>query len=114
MNIYRFLFVSIILFLKETALCQDMNNLKLKDYHPISMYKIPQTKIEKAKYPVIDLHSHDYPKSDKEVDDWVHTMNEVRIANTIILSYSTGARYDSNVIKYSRYKDRCEICRGVD
>ena len=114
MNIYRFLFVSIILFLKETALCQNVNNLKLKDYHPISIYKIPQTKIEKAKYPVIDFHSHDYPKSDKEVDDWVHTMNEVGIAKTIILSYSTGARFDSIIIKYARYKDRFEIWCGFD
>ena len=114
MNIYRFLFVSITLFLNETALSQDVNNLKLKDYHPVSIYKIPRTKIEKAKYPVIDLHSHDYPKSDKEVDDWVNTMNEVGIAKTIILSYSTGARFDSTIIKYARYKDKFEIWCGFD
>jgi hypothetical protein len=43
------------------AICQNVNDLKLKDYHPVSIYKIPETKIEKAKYPVIDFHSHDYP-----------------------------------------------------
>src|SRR5438046_7597600 len=103
---FSFIVTAVMQIIAPAAFSQDVNNLKLKDYHPISIYKIPQTKIEKAKYPVIDLHSHDYPKSDKEVDDWVHTMNEVGIAKTIILSYSTGARFDSIIIKYARYKDR--------
>jgi predicted TIM-barrel fold metal-dependent hydrolase len=75
---------------------------------------VPQTHIEKAKYPVIDFHSHDYPKSDLDVDAWVQTMDEVGIAKTIILSYSTGARFDSVVDKYSRYKDRFEVWCGFD
>jgi predicted TIM-barrel fold metal-dependent hydrolase len=98
----------------ETAYSQDANDLKLKDYRPVSVYKIPQTRIEKAKYPVIDLHSHDYPKSDKEVDEWIKTMNETGISKTIILTYSTGARFDSAVMKYARYKDRFEVWCGFD
>lgn len=30
----------------------------LKDYRPKSIYKIPVTEIAKAKYPIIDMHSH--------------------------------------------------------
>lgn len=30
--------------------------LLLKDYNPKSIYKVPVTTIEKAKYPVIDMH----------------------------------------------------------
>src|SRR6186997_2389594 len=30
----------------EIAFSQDVNDLKLKDYHPLSIYNIPQTKIE--------------------------------------------------------------------
>lgn len=93
---------------------QDVGNLKLKDFHPVSIYKIPVTKIEKAKYPVIDFHSHDYPKTDADVDAWVKTMDEVGIAKTVILSYSTGAAFDSAVEKYSRYKSRFEIWCGFD
>ena len=63
---------------------QDVDNLKLKDYHPVSIYKIPITKIEKAKYPVIDFHSHDYPESDEAVDKWVSTMNETGIWRLMI------------------------------
>lgn len=94
--------------------CQNINELKLKDYRPVSIYKIPQTKILKAKYPVIDFHSHDYPKTNGEVDQWIKTMDAAGIAKSIILSYSTGKKFDSIVDKYSRYKDRFEIWCGFD
>jgi predicted TIM-barrel fold metal-dependent hydrolase len=100
--------------LAVSAACQDANDLKLKDYRPVSIYKIPQTKIVKARYPVIDFHSHDYPKTDSQLDEWVRTMDEVGIAKSIILSYSTGARFDSIVEKYKRYKNRFDIWCGFD
>ena len=91
---------------------QDVNNLKLKDYRPVSIYKTPQTDIKKAKYPAIDVHSHDNKNSD--VDKWVNLMNETGVEKKIILSYATGARFDSIVAKYARYKDRFEIWCGFD
>lgn len=100
--------------LASVTYCQNVNDLKLKDYKPVSIYKIPETKIEKAKYPVIDFHSHDYPKSDADVDAWVKTMDEVGIAKTIILSYTTGKKFDSIYDKYARYKNRFEIWCGFD
>jgi predicted TIM-barrel fold metal-dependent hydrolase len=98
----------------QHELSTEVSNLKLKDFHPVSIYNIPQTKIEKAKYPVIDFHSHDYPKTDAGVDEWVKTMDRAGIAKTMILSYSTGSRFDSIVAKYSRYPDRFEIWCGFD
>jgi predicted TIM-barrel fold metal-dependent hydrolase len=109
------LFAFILLqYFSTIAICQDINELKLKDFRPVSIYKTPQTKIEKAKYPVIDFHSHDYPETNEQVDGWVKTMDQVGIARSIILSYSTGARFDSVVEKYQRYKDRFEIWCGFD
>ena len=94
--------------------CQDVDNLKLKDFRPVSIYKTPQTKIEKAKYPVLDFHSHDYPKTDAEVDAWVKTMDSAGIAKTMILTYATGAGLDSAIDKYARYKDRFVVWCGFD
>jgi len=96
------------------AICQNINDLKLKDFRPVSIYKTPQTKIERAKYPVIDFHSHDYPKTGEQIDEWVKMMDQIGIVRSIILSYSTGARFDSVVEKYQRYKDRFEIWCGFD
>lgn len=97
-----------------TAFCQDADSLKLKDYRPVSIYKTPQLKIEKAKYAVTDFHSHDYPKTNAELDKWVKTMDEAGIAKTMILTYSTGAGFDSAANKYARYKDRFEMWCGFD
>jgi uncharacterized protein len=110
----RLFLVVVLSIITVPAICQNVNDLKLKDYHPVSIYKIPEAKIEKAKYPVIDFHSHDYPKTDSELDEWVRTMDEAGIARSIILSYSTGGRFDSVVEKYRRYKDRFEIWCGFD
>src|SRR5688500_687785 len=95
-----------------TSYCQDVNNLKLKDYHPVSIYKNPKTEIQKAKYPVIDVHAHDNKNSD--VDKLISLMNETGIDKKIILSYATGARFDSIVAKYARYKNRFDIWCGFD
>jgi predicted TIM-barrel fold metal-dependent hydrolase len=109
----QFLFV-VLSIITVPAICQNVNDLKLKDYRPVSIYKIPETKIEKAKYPVIDFHSHDYPETDAQLDEWVRTMDKVGISKSIILSYSAGTKFDSVVEKYRRYKDRFEVWCGFD
>jgi len=114
----RFLKPTILFLLSSFSLpalfAQQVNDLKLKDYRPVSIYKIPVSDIKKAKYPIIDFHSHDYPQTDAELDQWVKTMDEVGIAKTIILSYSVGTSFDSVVTKYARYKNRFEIWCGFD
>ena len=39
-----------------------------KDYKPRSIFKIPETRVEKAHYAVIDVHSHDYASTAEAVD----------------------------------------------
>jgi len=102
------------LFFVMAAVSQNVKDLKLKDFHPVSIYNTPRQKVDKAKYDIIDFHTHDYPKTDEELDEWVKTMDAVGVAKAMILSYSTGAKFDSVVKKYSRYKDRFEIWCGFD
>jgi uncharacterized protein len=102
----------IMLSVSSVCYCQDVNNLKLKDYRPVSIYKNPATEIKKARYPAIDVHSHD--KDNTDIDKLVALMDETGIEKKIILSYSTGARFDSIVAKYARYKDRFDIWCGFD
>src|SRR6185437_12319277 len=49
----------------------------LKDYRPKSIYKIPITEVAKAKFPIIDMHSHAYAKTSAEIATWVRNMDEV-------------------------------------
>lgn len=108
------LIVCIAMFCAPHAFSQDVNSLKLKDYTPVSIYKIPQTPVSKAKFPVTDVHSHDYAKSAQQIDDWVKAMDAAGIEKTLILSHATGAKFDSLVEKYGRYKNRFDVWCGFD
>lgn len=89
-------------------------DLKLKDYRPNSIFNIPQTQVKKARYPAIDMHTHDYSKTTEEVDQRVKNMDSAGIQKLIILSYSTGSTFDSMIAKYARYPSRFEVWCGFD
>lgn len=94
---------------------QDMNNLKLKDYRPVSIYKIPVTNVAKAKYPVIDMHSHPgYVHDEKGIEWWVRNMDSCGIEKAILLTGATGAKFDSLVKSFSKYSNRFELWCGFD
>ena len=88
--------------------------LLLKDYRPQSIYKIPVTEIAKAKFPVIDMHSHPYAKTEPEISDWLKNMDDVGIEKTIILTIATGAEFDDIYRKYSKHPERFEMWCGFD
>jgi len=90
------------------------DKLLLKDYRPRSIYNIPHSVIPKAKYPVIDMHSHPYAEGAAEIARWVGIMDEVGVEKTIIMTASSGARFDSIYALYSKYPDRFEVWCGFD
>jgi predicted TIM-barrel fold metal-dependent hydrolase len=93
----------------------DPQKLLLKNYEPESIYKIPRTNITKAKFPVIDMHSHAYARGEKNIEKWIRNMDEVGLKKTIILSKETGAKFDSIYALYAgKYPDRFEVWCGFD
>src|SRR5579864_2577050 len=91
-----------------------VDTLLLKDYRPRSIYKVPVTQIPKAKFPIIDMHSHPYPKSDAEIDTWLKNMDAVNVEKTLILTMTTGKEFDGFYAKYSQHPDRFEVWCGLD
>ncbi|MFD1140051.1 amidohydrolase family protein [Larkinella insperata] len=99
----------------RSAVAQGVENLRLTDYRPQSIYRIPKTTVTKAKFPVIDVHSHDFlTNSGGDLAQWVKTMDGHGIKKTIVLTMSTGARFDSLVAKYKAYPDRFDLWCGFD
>ncbi len=88
--------------------------LLLKDFRPRSIYNIPQTTVEKARYPAIDMHAHPYAKTSEQVDRWVRVMDEAGIDKAIILTYTMGEEFDAIYTLYARYPDRFEVWCGLD
>ncbi len=89
-------------------------DILLKDYDPISIYKTPKTEITKAKFPIIDMHSHPYASTPEEIEAWVKIMDSVGIQKSIILTYQTGKAFDSIYNIYSKYNGRFELFCGFD
>lgn len=91
----------------------------LKDYKPKSIYKIPITEVPKAKFPIIDMHSHAYAKTAEEITEWVKNMDKVGIEKTIILTGASGQKFEDIHHKYAVYPNRFELwcdfdCTGYD
>lgn len=99
----------------HSANAQQLDSLLLKNYRPKSVYNIPITKMEKAKYTVIDMHSHyEYAKSEKEIKDWIKLMGKYGIEKVILLTRATGPLFDSVYKVYTQYLDRFELWCGFD
>ncbi len=90
------------------------DQILLKDYRPRSLFKIPETRIERARYAIIDAHSHNYARTDADVARWVLTMDEIGMEKTIILSGNTGRRFDDVLAKYRKHPGRFEVWCGID
>jgi predicted TIM-barrel fold metal-dependent hydrolase len=99
---------------RKTAPPESPERILLKDYRPKSLYKIPVTEIAKAKFPIVDMHSHPYAKTPEEIAQWMRTMDEIGVEKTIILTMATGAEFDEINRKYSRYPERFEMWCGFD
>ncbi len=105
----------ILVALLSTSLsAQNSLDINLADFKPEVAYQLPRTQVDKARYPVIDMHSHPYAKNQQELDAWVRTMDEVGIDKTVILTYSTGERFDSLYDFYMQYPDRFVMYCGFD
>ena len=92
----------------------QVEDLLLKDYRPQSIYRVPVTEMEKARYPVIDMHSHAYADSQEDLEQWVRNMDEMGIEKTIILTGAVGHQLDSLFAAYSQFGDRFEVWCGLD
>lgn len=88
--------------------------IRLKDYRPESIYKIPVSKIQKAKYPAIDIHSHPYATTEAQLSQWVKNMDQAGIEKTIVMTMATGRKFDSLYARYAVYGDRFEVWCGFD
>ena len=66
---------------------QNINDLMLKNYRPVSIYKVPVTNIVKAKYPAIDMHTHSsYAQNDQAIVRWIKDMDACGIEKVIVFT----------------------------
>jgi len=87
----------------------------LQDFNPQNVNNVPVTKVDKASYYVIDMHSHDYATSAEEIDEWVKTMDACNIAQSTVHHCSwIGEDFETVVKKYSKYPGRFNLWCCID
>ena len=90
------------------------DTLLLKDYRPKSVYNVPQTTVNKAKYPAVDMHAHDYARTPEQIAEWIRSMDESGVEKAIVLTMAVGKEFDAVYAKYAKYSDRFEVWCGFD
>lgn len=90
------------------------DQLLLKDYRPRSIFRVPQTHIEKARFPIIDMHSHPYAETESQVETWVRTMDAVGVQKTVVMFGTTGKAFDEASQKFRKHPARFEWWCGID
>ena len=100
---------------QHSAAAKAPEEILLKDFRPVSLHKVPITKVTKARHPVIDMHAHPrYAKTAEDVESWVKVMDAVGIEKTVLLTGAHGEEFDRISELYSRHPDRFELWCGFD
>ena len=109
-------FFTLLMLLSTAAFSQQssVDHILLKNFRPVSIYAIPVNIPAKARFPLIDMHSHPYAQSKAEIATWVETMDKMGVTKTIILTFETGAKFDSLVEVYGKFPGRFELWCGFD
>jgi predicted TIM-barrel fold metal-dependent hydrolase len=90
------------------------DKILLKDYRPKSIYKIPQTDIKKAKYPVVDVHCHG-ARPVGQLPEWVKTMDAAGVEKAVIFTGASSAERFAEIRQtYAKYPGRFELWCGFE
>jgi uncharacterized protein len=92
------------------------DKLLLKDYRPQSIYKVPVTHIQKARYPVIDAHCHaEWTRSADNLDAKVKLMDAAGIEKTVLfVRAGTPDAFTGAAALFSKYPDRFDLWCNFD
>ncbi len=90
--------------------------MSIEEYTPKSTLVVPQHIVTRAKYPFIDVHSHQSSSmTPDDVDQLVREMDAMNMAVMVNLSGGSGQRLKSGIASLKgRYPDRFVVFANVD
>ena len=101
-----------------TVRAGPMDSILLKDYAPASSLVVPQTHVPKARYSVIDVHSHssmNQMRKPADVEAWVQRMDQVGVELSVVFTEAIGADFDRQAELFlKRHPDRFQVYCGLD
>ncbi|MDX2034704.1 MAG: amidohydrolase family protein [Blastocatellia bacterium] len=89
------------------ARAQQPQTLTFEEYEPKSTLVVPERKVDRAKFPMIDIHSHHSNLSPEYVDKLIREMDSINLRVIVNLSGGTGERLTKVIAAMKgRYPDR--------
>ena len=94
---------------------QDVaETLKLKDYEPVSVFRLEEHHPSAAKFSAIDFHSHAYRKDEAGIREWVKILDDNNIEKVIVYTYAFGEEFDRLYDLFTGISDKFEVWCGLD
>src|SRR5580704_14214742 len=94
-----------------------MDAILLKDYAPDSSLVVPTHPVAKARFPVVDIHTHpgmEGIRTPQDVEAWLHIMDEVGVETSVVFTGATGAAFDRAVELFKPYANRFQLYCSLD
>ncbi len=91
-------------------------SLKLKDFRPVSQLQVKATSIKRAKFPVVDVHTHfeDFNNQPHRVDEFIKRMDHNNIAACVSLDGYVGDTFaEHKNLLWKKHKSRFIIFARV-
>ncbi|MFH1070899.1 MAG: amidohydrolase family protein, partial [Candidatus Glassbacteria bacterium] len=83
-------------------------------FHPESRLEVPVHTVLRARFPVIDAHSHSYLQGD-DIHRWVQMMRACNVRKVVVLSGGYGEKLDSVLADYlGKYPDHFQVWARID
>lgn len=89
----KLLLVPALVMLGVTAHGQDMS---FEEYNPPSTLKVPEHSVQRAKFPFVDIHSHQGGINEERIDELIGEMDELNMGVLVNLSGRGFGRGNSN------------------
>jgi predicted TIM-barrel fold metal-dependent hydrolase len=94
---------------------REGRQLLLENFRPQPTLKVPQTSVTKARFPVIDVHTHFRLKlrSEEQLDDFVKVMDRNGIAIGVSLDGHLGDDLSEHIKFLSKYPGRFAVLANI-
>lgn len=89
--------------------------MTVEEFEPRSLLVVPEHKVPRAKYPVIDVHNHQNSATGERLDQLVRDMDEINVRVMVNLSGGYGERLQRNIAaQKGKYPGRFAIFANID
>lgn len=96
---------------------ESLKDIRLVDYHPKTVLVVKETKVEKAKFPVIDSHNHlrRIVNSETDIAEFVKIMDECNVRMVVDLDGYPGGQFEKSLKRLKEtYPDRFIVYTRID